>query len=260
MQLRSYLIARYWTQTTRASIAEVDANPESYYTDGTKVYVRTRDSRAVDSSIRVYLNVNNLRSTGNYTVYPEGIDFEGGPSAVRVENSASSQTAKLLAKNCTFKYSTTGNAMIINGENAILQNCVAAQGYMDGFNYHAQNDTSPKLSRSDASDEKTLGEKAAVHNCGIIVRIYGKYHGNSGPNVLDVGGAKAWLIACEIYSSMLQSSSGVNVWSEGEVWMYNCMTHGSTYDLTVANSGIIHTRNLRSGSQNNIVSGTIDTY
>jgi hypothetical protein len=257
----------YTSLTLRASIALVDANPGSYYADGTKVYVRTRDSRVVDNAVRVYLTVNNVRATGNYTIYLENIDLEGGSSAARVENSAVGQTAKFYAKNCTFKYSTTGDAVRVIGADAIFQNCVAAQGFTDGFNYHAQNIYLPKaieincIGRNNGlRDGGGTHNGSTMHDGGTIVRINGKYFGNSGPNVPDVGASKSWNICCEGFVSALKTTSGVNFWSEGEMWLDGCISHGSTYDLAVDTSGTIHTRNLLTGGQNSIISGVIDTY
>jgi len=254
----------YTPLTQRASIAEVDANPGSWYTDGTKVYVRTRDSREItDDSVRAYLNVDNLKFAANGTLYLENIDFEGGKSAVRVENLAAGNTTKLYAKNVSFKYSSSSNGLTALGvSEAILQNCLAARNYLDGLNYHAQNSVIPKavevdcIGRSNGIENGHHNNGSSIHDGGTIVRINGEYYENDGPNIADVNGAKSWNVACVARQSTPSDSNSTNFYNQGTMWLDNCESYGSENDLVVAGNGTTYTRNFLTEGKNIIGGGS----
>jgi hypothetical protein len=255
----------YTALTLQTSIANVNANPGSYYSDGTKIYVRTRDSRVVTNTVRAYLAVNNIKNVGNFKTYLENVDVEGGLSNVRIENVLSTDNAKVYAKNCTFKYSGSDNAVKIIGADSIFESCIAAQGYTDGFNYHLYNNHAPIaveincIGRSNgARGVAATNNGSSIHDGGTIVRVNGKYHGNSGPNIADVLGSKSWNVAVEAYGSLITTSQGVNFYNDGDMWLDGCVTHNSTYDL--ATEGTLSVRNLLTEGENNVISGSIVSY
>lgn len=255
----------YMPLVQRASIADVNANPGSWYSDGTKVYVRTRDSRVVDNTVRAYLTVNNIRNTGNFTLYLENVDIEGGPAAVRVENSAAGQNAKVYAKNCSFKYAISADSFRTLGADSILQDCVAAQGFLDGFNYHAQNGFAPTaveincIGRNNGlRDGGGTNNGSTMHDAGTVVRVNGEYFGNSGPNVADVISSKSWNVC--VISRNAASTASVNFWNEYLMWLDSCQSYGSIVDLDVRLGGTTYRRNLLSAGNNNVIDGSIVPY
>lgn len=191
--------------TAQASIAAVDANPGSYYFDsGTNtIYVRTADSRSLvgDTQIRVYLDVKNAVVTAPVTVYLEGLSCEGGDYALQVMNAGAGAVPTCIAKNCAFKYGgkTNANTVTVQGANTVFANCVAAQSYLDGFNYHSLNGVLCQsieigcTGRDNGWGGGDANNGSTTHDGQTIVRVGGQYLRNDGPNVVDVdSGTTSW--------------------------------------------------------------------
>lgn len=129
----------YLELTKVSSIAEVDSNENSWYSDGTNVYVHAKGHRVPDYNIAPLLGISNLLAKGNINLYLENIEFIGGARPARFESS----TGKLYAKNCQFKFAcqSNGNGVeVVGGSLAIFQNAIASKNMMDGFNYHQSAD------------------------------------------------------------------------------------------------------------------------
>lgn len=232
----------------RAIAADVDANPGSYYIDtGTNtVYVRLQDSRVPDSNVRVYVAQNNTIQ-GGITCYFEGAQFEGGGFPLWAKNTDSSHIPNVYLKNCKAKYGVTGNTVRIEGSNTIFQDCEAARGTDDGFNYHSLNGVICKAIEINCvgRDNGITGDNdngSTIHDGGKIIRINGKYYRNAGPNVADVtDGTQSWNLGCVAYGSKGASGSGQNTDFQvttglAEAWYDSCVGYGSDNSLNIGDA------------------------
>lgn len=259
----------YTRLTKQTSIALVDANPGSWYSDGTTLYVRTSDSRQPDSNIRAYLDVAHAVISGNVTVYMEGINIEGGIEALKVTNGAGGLNPTFYAKNCKFKYSTTYNGLTSQGAKTFLFNCEASRNYADGFNYHIFNSvncTSIEINctgRNNGYSTQDNNNGSTTHDGNTIIRINGNYYSNYGPNIADVNNSKTWCVNCNSHDSLdgqpgytpSQVSQETNYYMDGQMWLDSCNSKGTLYDLVSTFSySVINIRNFTSQS-NFYVSG-----
>lgn len=231
------------------SIAEVDQAQGSWYTDGSIVYVHAANSREVDDYIRSMMNTNNGRYIGGGTVYLEGIAFEGGNSAFRVENTADGLNTKIIAKNCKFKYTKLLNAFHAMGVEAYLQNCESAYAMQDGFNYHINNGVICKVievdcvGRNNGKDGANQNNGSTNHDGGYTIRVNGDYHNNVGPNIIDVNeGAQSWNLGVSAHESLADKGLSNSNFKNGnvgksEMWLDSCVSFGSDYSLVTQGEG-----------------------
>lgn len=253
----------YTRLTKQTSIALVDANPGSWYSDGTTLYVRTSDSRQPDSNIRAYLDVTHAVVSGNVTVYMEGINIEGGTEPIKVTNTTSGEKPTFYAKYCKFKYGSTSNGMTMRGCLSFLFNCETARNYLDGFNYHIQNNvncTSIEINctgRNNGYSGVDNNNGSTTHDGNTVVRINGNYYSNYGPNVADVNNSKSWLVNCNSHDSTDTGTGSqvTNYYIDGQMWLDTCTSKGTFYDVVSTFSySVLYFRNFTSQS-NFYVSG-----
>lgn len=230
----------------KGSITEVNGSPNSYFIDGSIVYVHTNDSRPADADIIPFMRVNNIKLESDVTVYLENINIEGGNYPVYLRNTDSSSVT-FLAKNCTFKYSleTASDGVSNYGCTSILQDCIAAKNLDDGISY------------TDYGSQPTLGMEincigrhngisggndngTTAHDGANVIRINGAYYQNRGPSLADVGGSHSWNLGCliaEAHGTIDQASnrgsvsSGNNGVVGTKVWLDGCTLYGSTPDI-----------------------------
>jgi hypothetical protein len=260
----------YQKLTNVASIAAVNAQAGTWFTDGTTVYVRASDSRSLigDTKVRAYLSVTHVSITGPATVFWDNISLEG--DVLLVTNGGIAGNAPVFyARNGKAKYCGDDNAVRVEGCDTIFQNFEAAQAQLDGFNYHTMGGV---LCRSieincKGRDNGTTGlsnnNGSTTHDGQTIVRLNGEYYRNEGPNVIDVNGARSWNLGCRAHDSLsIASGNRVNFWSDGEVWIDGGVSQNpGTYDQVVTATGKIHDRDLqRNGVDGIAVGGLIDTY
>lgn len=242
--------------TKKASIAEVGANPGSWYSDGTNVYVRLKDDRVPDNSVRVYVTGGNGYVQGTRSVYMEGIKFYGGDNPFDTLTASSSEVMKLYFKNCEFKYGIKGdgaaNGLNIKGtKEVILQGCIAAKNQRDGFNYHVYTSIIPNAIEIDCiayhnglNDANDNNNGSTMHDAGNIIRVNGTYFKNKGPNAIDVGGCNAWNVGCVSYDSLsVSDSSNVNFLNQdGKMWLDGCVSYDSVADVVTVGTGVTYAK------------------
>lgn len=252
--------------TLRASAADVDANPGSWYISGSTVYVRTIDDRAPDSDILVIVSEGNILPRGDITIYMEDIHMIGGNSlgCVDFQSTATSQTPKFYAKNCRFDF-CLGNGVALQGvDTAILQDCIASKNNDDGFNHHARNSIVPHaieigcVGRGNGNGNN-IDNGSSIHDAGSIIRVNGTYNANIGPNVFDTTGCESWNLGCTANDSAASSAAqDIGFGTQGEMWLDGCVASGNEDDLDPATGGTIYTRNTTYTTTG--PDGTITTY
>ena len=237
--------------TKVTSIDEVDATPNSWFTDGTIVYANADNMPNIN--IVPVMAATNLQTTSlSSNIYFENINFIGGRNCVEL-NLNSSNSA--FFNNCSFKYSagSYNGLAIIGGKNIVLNNCTANNNGMDGLNYHIGADKSkPFIIEIDCTglengdDKGKAGVKSnngtTIHDGIKGIRINGLYGRNDGGNVADVNeGTETWNLGCTAFESYqgkdFQTSSG------SHMWLDNCVAYGSENSINSADSNsIIYTR------------------
>lgn len=199
----------YGYLTKLGSAAAVNAAAASWYSTGSggTLTVHTVDSRPPDSSIRVYASWSpfaNLRTSGPWT-YIENVDFEGsGNGSYGCVNSAtgtSSTQIFLEMLSCSFKYSNTNGVSVGGYCGVIHKDCIAAQNWNDGFNYHWDVRTSlaPQIieinpvSRGGGFSKDGSSNASTNHQAGLAVTLNANYTSDNAV-VADISGSQRWLL------------------------------------------------------------------
>ena len=234
------------------SIDLVDTTPNSYFIDGTIVYVNADNMPNTD--IVPVMSSTNIQTTSlSSNIYFENINFIGGRNCVEL-NLSSSNSA--FFNNCSFKHCTSdyfNGLAIIGGKNIVLNNCTANNNSLDGFNYHIGSDGSKPfiieigcVGLNNGSEKGKAGVKSnngtTIHDGLKGIRVNGLYGRNDGGNVADVNeGTETWNLACVAFESYqgkdFQTSSGSNMWLD------NCIAYGSENSINSADTNSkIYTR------------------
>ena len=253
----------------RTSQALVDANPGSFYVNGTTIYVQTADSRAPDSSIRVYRSFggSNGYIGHNYaqTLYMENIKFHGGGTAF-TPRQATSNVSTLLARGCEFSHAGGNGLAAVGAWVIVLQECGANENISDGFNYHEYTALTGQpqaieidcVARGNGKNAQGTNNGSSFHEAGAnIVRVNGDYSDNQDYCIHDVGGSRSWNLGCTARDT--RTASGMN-WVAGlpgetdgaKMWLDACTSSGSDYDLWTPNPlySTIYTSELVSDGNN----------
>ena len=237
--------------TKVTSIDEVDATPNSWFTDGTIVYANADNMPNIN--IVPVMAATNLQTTSlSSNIYFENINFIGGRNCVEL-NLNSSNSA--FFNNCSFNYAATSynGLAIVGGKNIVLNDCTANNNGMDGFNYHIGADGSKPfiieidcVGLNNGIEKGTAGVKSnngtTIHDGLKGIRVNGLYGRNDGGNVADVNErTETWNLGCTAFESYqgkdFQTSSGSNMWLD------NCIAYGSENSINSADTNSkIYTR------------------
>jgi hypothetical protein len=240
----------YSALTLQASAADVDANPGSWYTDATLVYVRLSDDGvATGTRVRVYTGISNGRISAGAHVYAENIDFEGGLSgAALVGGTAPGQDTRGYFKNCTFKYTRLYNGLTVGATSLVIcQGCVSARNGKDGFNYHVSLGAAGNaieidcVSRDNYTVTENTNQASSAHDGAKIVRINGEYYGPGGQTIADVLGAYSWNLGCHTYNAMAGQPNWVAD-SATKMWCERCTSSGASVDWSALATTYIYKR------------------
>jgi hypothetical protein len=260
--------------TLRTSIANVDANPGSYYVNGTTVYVRTFDSRSPDSSLRVYA----AEANGDYRLdtgylWMEHCHFHGGTPPLSVASLTSGTSQRIYLKDCAALYSAENYDGLKNlgGGIAYMVRPIVAQNGRDGIN-HGKSPSGP--ARSTLEIDATcvnngysgtgIDNGSTAHDGCRTIRVGGYYYGNEGRNVQDVVGCLTWCLGSYASTSRGSGSSNGNFASgtdtdTSKMWLDTCTSAGSTNDTDASAGSTIYKRDF-SGAGTAAGSGTTTTY
>lgn len=241
-----------------SSIADVSSTPNSWFTDGSTVYVRTLDDRVADSDILVLITVNTTTEGNGFTVYFENIDFVCSNNIHRSDPATGDGSPNTVAAvNCTFKYSSSLSGIAggsggfrTEGVNSYLFDCVAAKNAVDGFNYHSYNSNPPRAFEFNCvgrdNGHPTIADNASqgttMHQAGSIIRINGEYYSNKGPSMADVGaGCSSFNVGSYFYNSestinarsmdFFASSLPETDYMRG--WLIGVKSTGGIFDLNI---------------------------
>lgn len=180
--------------------------------------------------------------------YIENIIFDGGYSACTTE-----LTTELCVFNkCAFLNSGSSNGLTAKGGYYILFDCVADNNMMDGFNYHGNSTYVPQTIEICCKGRLNGDRSALTQNNGStnhetgsrIIRIGCVYSSSRGGVVADADRAISLNIAVTASSTEAYNTSNRNgnfvAINEAKMWLYDCASFGSPYDI-IADESIINT-------------------
>lgn len=244
------------------SIEEVNTTLNSWYTNGTKVYINV--GVAPNKNIVPLIGASNIQvSKIPSDMYFENLNVYGGNNPIQLNLSKGN---KAYFKNVNFYHSNPGfnGVAITGGDLVVFDNCKANYNDMDGFNHHIGADSSLPLiieinciGIENGSDKGTAGFKSnngtTTHDGVKSIRINGSYGRNDGGNVADVNtGTQSWNLGCAAFESYqgkdFQTSSG------GTMFLDNCIAYGSENSINVVDDTA--TTYIRMGEyQNKLITG-----
>lgn len=241
----------YYQLTARGSIADVNANPGSWWYDSasSKVYIRMPTDRS-PSSDAVLLGSAVGTVTGNRALYLRGIRFEGG--GLRLVESGGVRP-RLYMYNSDQLYGANFN-IDSDGGVTYLEDVITAKAGLDNLNYHDQgavsaraveiNVTSYGAGYFKSGDENK--NASSMHDTGSVVRVNGRYFDSYGPNIPDTGSSTSFNIGVSAYRSTAPTATqDVNFYSDGGMYLVDCFSgKGSAYDIRVS-AGTVSVRNLQ---------------
>jgi len=258
----------------RGSLSEVQDAAGTYYHNGTRLYIRTHDSRQPDASVVVYDNQPNFVYGVNGSVlWMSDVRCLGGDVPLRPRFTAQSQSGRAYLVRCEGSYgcgaaSGVGNGMQFYGKwEGVLVDCRAVMNRRDGFNYHGAGFVVPNIVEigcigNDNGHEGANGVSGShngstMHEAGTIVRVNGTYLRNLR-NIHDVSDVTvgtnngywthSWNLGCRTGES--RGSAGApdsaNGWRMGHptapgdlgrMWLYDCSNDAPGFDRSTAGSG-----------------------
>lgn len=239
-----YDLNRSESLTKVSNVDEVDGNLNSWYTDGTKVFINVGESN-VNNVFPLITSYNFQASNLNSNIYFENLNFIGGKHCVEL-NLSNKNSA--FFKNCTFRNSSNAfNGLSVNGgKNVVSENCLAINNSYDGFNYHVGSDSSKPtiveincVGIENGRDKGTEGVKSnngsTIHEGLKAIRVNGTYAKNDGGNIADVNeGTQSWNLGCVAFESYQDKDFQVS--SGADIWLDHCQAFGSTDSIIAADS------------------------
>lgn len=243
----------FYRLTARDSIANVNANPGSWWYDSgtSKVYVRMPTNRSPDTDAVLFgSSVGTV--TGNRGLYLRGIRFEGGGLQL-IESGG--VRPRLYMYNSDQIYGANFN-IDSDGGTTYLEDVIVAHAGLDNLNYHDQgavsaraveiNVTSYGAGYLKSGDENK--NASSMHDTGSVVRVNGNYFDSYGPNIPDTGTSSSYNVGVSAYRSIAPTASqDVNFYSDGGMYLVDCFSgKGSSYDIRVV-TGTVQVRNLQGG-------------
>lgn len=220
--------------------------PNSFFTDGTYVFVNTFDGRAPDNAtVKVMLAVTHATCTVDKSWYISGITFEGSNPFLAQVTVAHSST--LVLEGCEYRYAnaasgTGANGFLAKGVATVINvGCKAYGNPADGFNYSAgTNGISPKMieigclsyGNGDTSDSVNNDNGSTLHNDCRGIRVNGVYTQTVGPVVTDIDTCLSWNLGCAASESLstepvAASNTAFRTAGSAKMWLEGC--NGSSY-------------------------------
>lgn len=222
-----------YTQYTKvASVAAVDAQPGSWYTDDVTVYVHRLASAVVDNDIKCLMSIKTGVSE-NVSVYFEGITFAGGSKVVQLVGDTDKRV-RIGMKNCKVYYSDDDNVELLGNVEYNIENCEYAGARLDGLNTHSYlgydvtgTETNCLGYANGWPGESETQNGSSLHDNCRGIRIGCEYYGNLGPNCPDVNNAKSYNFDCYAHDSAAVSNNA-DWYTDSAMWLDSC--RGTNFD------------------------------
>lgn len=217
----------------RASIADVDNNPGSFYHSGTVTYIHAADSRDLTLTgdrLRVLQPVAGpiISYSGNFKLYMLGIENwyagTGDSDCVRLQSNGTAWAQSVFYnEQCVFAGASTGvggNGLAVRDIGlSISIDSAALANRRDGFNYHygsggsggGGTSLSPhyleircRANGNGVGGAEGNNQGSTAHEACVGFRIQGDYSGHKdGGNIVDIDASKCHLVNVSCNNSMV---------------------------------------------------------
>lgn len=238
--------------TKVASSALVKTTPNSWYTDGTQVWVRTFDSRAPDANLLVQLNLDSfiVAMNAGKTCYMKNLKWlQTGSTtnhSLRITTTIG-DSGFFKGINCAYGGSYAGNGFWSNRTVVYNRDCTAAYNNRDGFNYH-DNISSPQSTaiesgcHSYANGLSLSGTDngSTAHEGMKVIRANCLHYNCYGPVVVDVNGCYSFNV--NVKGALANRPAGITTANfyfdsqlgikTGKAWLVGCSGYDSQYDIS----------------------------
>ena len=243
----------------------VESNPNSFFVDGTYVYVNTFDGRKPDEDILVCLRIEGFKcKLENSTLIMENFDFYDGinpntSGTVTVLGDIDSKfigvNLRSAGGNATETVSQT-NHVRTNGfqiwdvGTVMLFECKTAYNRRDGFNYHYYEIDPTRIKEclvfeyccvgheSGYKDDNLTNQISTAHEGVNVLRVGCVGHDMNGPGVQDINDCYTICIDCNYFDSKIKTQSSYSTayrfetsGGDGKAVLINC-NGDSTWSIT----------------------------
>ena len=277
---RPYVLADVYTDAActnldvNASLAAVNAADGTFFqsADLKTIYCNPREGDKPEDIVLQWYDsfLSNLRHNGNYSM--QTIVFEDIGFMPRVTDHTNNQfyggdfdKAVFGFMNCKFSGGAANTLGMTGKYTAYLNNCVAAYGFRDNFNYHGvtvENDGSRVIEVNCISymngdfnriynpdhpvnDSANSNNASTAHDGMYMLRVGGRYWNSQGHHVGDTGTKMTLNVGIEAYDITLSPSHahafGIGKTAQG--WVIDCYAAGTRLRYAVG-SGATNTRVL----------------
>lgn len=214
--------------TGQSSLANVQANANSWYSDGSHIYIHTNDGLAPDDFNYIIGNDSYIFTStllNGSKLYVENCSFVGASyhaaDFIRVngDNSGVTLTGECCFNNCifygniqTYGYSQGYNNQfsVNNVQYTYMFNCIGAYGDRDGFNYHYPTVAQTTKARTclvteyncksynqgSPNDTSNTNNSTTAHDGISIIRANCLGNTSNGPCCADANGCYTIMLDC----------------------------------------------------------------
>lgn len=236
----------YSEMTKVSSLADCSVTINSYYEDGTNVYINNGEIVNSNNTLVELASSNSVlgiqANTEDNDVYMENITIIGGnaPCLFIKNNGGNNTVPTVKCYNCKFLYGgSINNVVDVAGSKAIFMDCEASFGNKDGFNYYLSNnkpsygmEINCKASNNGLTSNNSNNGSTA-HAGSQVIRINGSYYNNKGVNVGDIHDNTISLnFNCNAFDSFstdetYKSDFGA-LGNLCKMYLYNCFAKGNS--------------------------------
>ncbi len=205
---------------------------------GTTLYVKTHDLREPDSDVLPIITERNMRVVNrDITLYLEGIEIWGDRPAYF--DMSTSNTARFVAYNCGFRFSSENDNVYFDGVNHTrLIDCKISHNLVsdDGINYDRNSGSAPETfglevnCESFANGDSTNDNGSTTHDPSVyVIRLNGDYGDNPGPGIVDSSGARAVNLGCKSNDGFIGIQVGTYSGDTPAIqWNKDCQATGNS--------------------------------
>lgn len=256
----------YSSLTARSNLSQVAATADSWWLDGTTLYVRTFDSRAPDSAIRVYKDISILTwAVPGGVLWLDRVALEGGAYALHAAWTGATR-GDLYARDgwARYAYTAPGGVSIDGPIDCVFERFPADKNRLDGHNYHgdgsaANAPTSVELDSGSTGNGYSGGSNnsSTTHNLGLVIRVStaagSAYKDSEKRTIHDIETCRSWNLGLTVGASRTAGEEGASIVAghpttspdASRMWLDSCtILAGSPYALMTYQTAVIYAYNL----------------
>ncbi|HFQ4934135.1 TPA: hypothetical protein ACGUPE_001208 [Vibrio vulnificus] len=241
----------------RKAASVEDLSENSFFHDGTRVFVQLPQGRVPDDDVLCMRSFVNQVSAPGIKWYARNINwYTGGSGSLRYQNCDESTVA--VVEDCCFGYSSLDGLCVRDIGLSIARRCRSFRNANDAFNYHAYNGLDPHGIEEHCigyNSQKTgTGNGSTLHEACRALRVNCHYAYNKGPGIADIQTSKSFNVAVTSKSNFNSSNSwGFLATEQCEMWIdggsaYENSGNGEGGDVEFRGDSKAHVNGLATGS------------